>query len=165
MVSTRHFLSGRCKEVVIIQLGQRPGFDRFLDRLTSLGIEYNVEPVDKELYDLASSFSVQPGLGTNCQIFRFPLEPIIKTNDFSQVITNYDEPGCIPSECIDDKRGPSDKEGVCEHSSSASIRFLTGGGEKNTYRDISSSPAAASCRSMLKTDPALFVVVKIFKNK
>lgn len=48
---------------------ERPGFDRFLRRLESLGIKYSVSSVSAELYNLAqlciSSWHVSPGESAN----------------------------------------------------------------------------------------------------
>jgi hypothetical protein len=49
----KHFLDGSCKEVIIIQIGDRAGFSLMLTRLEYLGIKYTVEVVSEEIYDTA----------------------------------------------------------------------------------------------------------------
>jgi predicted nicotinamide N-methyase len=49
-----HFLTkGRCKEVIIIQIKDRPGFDRFLWRLEELGVSFRLDEVPQSVYDAA----------------------------------------------------------------------------------------------------------------
>lgn len=49
----KHFLDGSCKQVIIIQIGDRAGFGLMLTRLEYLGIKYTVEVVSEEIYDTA----------------------------------------------------------------------------------------------------------------
>lgn len=50
----KHYIDeGSCREVVIIQIADRAGFDMFLDRLQLLGLECTVIPISHELYNAA----------------------------------------------------------------------------------------------------------------
>ena len=51
--TVKHFLDGDCNEVVIIQIGDRAGFDLFLIRLTSLEVTYTIEEVSLSIYETA----------------------------------------------------------------------------------------------------------------
>jgi predicted nicotinamide N-methyase len=54
-----HFLKGACEEVVIIQIKDREGFDRFLKRLVELDIRHTVEAVSEEVYVTAQHISAR----------------------------------------------------------------------------------------------------------
>ena len=47
-----------CKEVVIIQMKDRPGFNKLISMLESLGMLYSIEEIDISLFQLASSFQI-----------------------------------------------------------------------------------------------------------
>jgi predicted nicotinamide N-methyase len=51
--TVKHFLDGDCNEVVIIQIGDRAGFDLFLIRLASLEVTYTIEEVSSSIYETA----------------------------------------------------------------------------------------------------------------
>lgn len=44
--------------MVIIQIRDRPGFSNFLQRLESLGLRYEISPVDARMHALASKIKV-----------------------------------------------------------------------------------------------------------
>lgn len=51
--TVKHFLDGGCNEVVIIQIGDRAGFDLFLIRLASLEVTYTIEEVSSSIFETA----------------------------------------------------------------------------------------------------------------
>lgn len=54
----RHFLSGSCKEAVVIQIRDRPGFSLLLDRLSSLGLCSEVIDLSDEIVDMARRIQI-----------------------------------------------------------------------------------------------------------
>lgn len=50
------FLCRGCKEVIIIQIRDRPGFDKFLVKLETLGIQYSIEEISDDIYHAANNF-------------------------------------------------------------------------------------------------------------
>lgn len=131
-------LDTRCKEAIIIQIRDRPGFDYFLNRLESLGLHYSINSVDESLRDEALKFSVvDPALSTSYKggsrgdqsaskkIVQFPVESLQK---FSQYSTHN--------------------------------KSFEGGGDDND-RLLHSNNSSMS--SILTTDPSVFVIVRIFR--
>ena len=55
----KYFLSGSCREVVIIQIIDRPGFQSFLSRLTLLSVKYTLEVISDDVYDLSQNIRVE----------------------------------------------------------------------------------------------------------
>mmetsp|Transcript_35669 Transcript_35669/g.33811 ORF Transcript_35669/g.33811 Transcript_35669/m.33811 type:complete len:460 (-) Transcript_35669:80-1459(-) len=49
----KYFLDGSCEEVIIIQIGDRAGFGLMLTRLSNLDINYTIEVVSEEIYNMA----------------------------------------------------------------------------------------------------------------
>ena len=54
------YLTAGCKEVLVIQMSSRPGFDVFLRKLHQLGLSVNLEPIPDDIYELAQMISVLP---------------------------------------------------------------------------------------------------------
>lgn len=76
----RHFLaSPNCREVVIIQIRDRPGFSNFLLMLDSLGLIYSVDSIDNTLRAVAMGIVVQSNpLKPMEKIFKFPITQMDK---------------------------------------------------------------------------------------
>ena len=53
--TVQHFLDGACEEVIVIQIGDRAGFNLFLNRLNLLRISYSIEDVPEIVYSCAQS--------------------------------------------------------------------------------------------------------------
>jgi hypothetical protein len=49
-------LAGRLREVLIVQIKDRPGFQRFLCRLETLGVQVSIKEVEEDIYDFASNY-------------------------------------------------------------------------------------------------------------
>jgi predicted nicotinamide N-methyase len=65
--TVRHFLDGDCKEVVIVQIGDRAGFDLFLIRLASLEVTYTIEEISSSIYETAQMIGQSQCLTENCE--------------------------------------------------------------------------------------------------
>lgn len=61
----KHFLDGECSEVVIIQIGDRAGFDLFLIRLESLRVSYTIEEVPLSIYETAQMIGQNQCIATD----------------------------------------------------------------------------------------------------
>ena len=53
--TVQHFLDGACEEVIVIQIGDRAGFNLFLNRLNLLRISYSIEEIPEVVYITAQS--------------------------------------------------------------------------------------------------------------
>lgn len=49
----RYYLSGKCREFVIVQIADREGFQDLVASFQSMEIQYSLETVPKNVYDLA----------------------------------------------------------------------------------------------------------------
>lgn len=54
----RYYLSGRCKEVIVIQIAEREGFQDLVQMLKEMNIRYTLEEVPDIIYDQACQISV-----------------------------------------------------------------------------------------------------------
>jgi len=61
------------KEVIIIQIADRPGFADFLDRLQLLDLNYSLDEIPVDVYENAKR--VQVRTGSRCQISSLPPSP------------------------------------------------------------------------------------------
>jgi len=57
---------GRCKEVIIVQIKDRPGFKELLERLGNLSISYTVESITDRVFDAAQCIRVESELVDDC---------------------------------------------------------------------------------------------------
>jgi hypothetical protein len=55
----KYFLSGDCREVIIIQIGDRPGFQNLCQRLQLLNVMYTVDVISQDIYDLSQMIRVE----------------------------------------------------------------------------------------------------------
>lgn len=55
----RYYLSGRCKEVTIVQICDREGFQDLVRMLKEMGIHFMLETIDEAIYSNACQIKVK----------------------------------------------------------------------------------------------------------
>jgi len=58
----KYFLSGNCKEVIIVQIGDRPGMEQFINRLKLLNINFIIEEVPEHIYNYTNNIHVETSI-------------------------------------------------------------------------------------------------------
>lgn len=155
----KHYLDGICREVVIIQIKDRPGFQEFTDRLTELNLLYEQSDIYEELYtrvlSIRCELSTQQLRSANnldsierkCEKLR--KEFIFGANFFS---------GCNGGN-VEDKEA---------RAASLTCTMLPAQvpPQSSLLSDINSSSAGPYSRvnsDLFKTDPSAFVILTVHK--
>ena len=55
----RYYLSGRCQEVIVIQIGDREGFQDMVHTLKEMGIPFTMETISESIYNEACHVQVR----------------------------------------------------------------------------------------------------------
>lgn len=55
----RYYLSGRCQEVIVIQIGDREGFQDMVHTLKDMGIPFSMETISESIYNEACQVQVR----------------------------------------------------------------------------------------------------------
>lgn len=142
----RHFLSSpRCKEIVIIQIKDRPGFEMFLLRLESLGLAYNISNLDHTTQRIAAGIQVRSvaGVDGGAKVFTFPIP--------ADALLRSQASACI------------DREVVTSAQADAELVNMSGIGCINDADDENVISARTGA-SILSTDPNMFAVLRISRG-
>ena len=144
-----YFLQGKCEEVVIIQIKDREGFDRFLNRLVELDIRHTVEVVSEDVYVTAQHISAR-SLGRRER--REGVEQL-SSMSCSREVDDEQSVGCVrefafPSYLVRDAVSRAD--------------MFAASGERMPHKEYAHLPIEV--RGLIRTDREAFVVVRATKG-